>query len=333
MPGSVIEAPVHPRSASPAPASPTTEPFNPTGPGANPTGPGAARLVTALIVGGPILGLGLLLITGVGDPAIGVTIGLALAMYIVTGLGITAGFHRLFSHKAFTARRPLRIALAVAGSMAVQGSVIGWVAVHRHHHVASDQPEDPHSPLRPGESTPDTFKGFVWAHVGWLFAGVVDNRRRYAPDLMKDPDLVVIDRLFPVLAIVSLAIPFSIGWAVTGTLAGAFAMFVWAGLVRMAVLHHVTWSINSVCHLWGRRPFSTSDHSTNVAALALVSFGESWHNFHHAAPASARHGVLPHQVDLSAAVIKLFERAGWATKVRWPSPASVTTALTCNKAL
>ena len=326
MPGSVIEAPA-PWRATPSPTPPPPGEAPPPGGAPRPSPSNTARIVTTLLVGGPVLGLILLIASGMGDPVIGWTVGVALVMYVLTGLGITAGFHRLFSHKAFAARRPLKIVLAVAGSMAVQGSVIGWVAVHRHHHMASDQPGDPHSPLRRGERTLGKAKGFVWAHMGWLLAGADDDRTRYAPDLVKDRDLVMVNRLFPVLAVASLALPFGIGWAASGTLGGALAVFVWAGLVRMAVLHHVTWSINSVCHLWGRRPFATSDHSTNFAPLALLSFGESWHNYHHAAPASARHGVLPHQVDVSAGVIRLFERAGLATKVRWPAQNAVAAAL------
>jgi stearoyl-CoA desaturase (delta-9 desaturase) len=190
-----------------------------------------------------------------------------------------------------------------------------------------DQPEDPHSPHRYGPGPVATLKGFLWAHVGWLFAMDSTDTRRFAPDLHRDRDFVVIDRLFPLLAVASLALPFFLGWALSGTLAGALAALLWAGLVRMALLHHVTWSVNSVCHLWGRRPFATSDHSTNVAVLSLVSFGESWHNFHHAAPSSARHGALPHQHDLSARLISFFERLGWVTKVRWPNPAQIVALL------
>ena len=138
----------------------------------------------------------------------------------------------------------------------------------------------------------------------------------------------MIDRLFPALAVLSLVIPLAIGWLVTGTLGGALGVFLWAGLIRMALLHHVTWSINSICHLWGRRPFTTGDNSANVASLALVSFGESWHNFHHAAPASARHGVLAHQVDLAAGLIRMFEKVGWVTKVRWPTATQIETLTT-----
>jgi stearoyl-CoA desaturase (delta-9 desaturase) len=252
-------------------------------------------------------------------------LGLAAAFYVFTGFGISVGFHRLFAHRSFSANRVLKIVLAVAGTMALEGSMISWVATHRRHHMFSDRPGDPHSPVSYGTDSPSAASGFVWAHVGWLFAADPTSQKRFAPELLRDRDLVVIDRLFPVLAVASLVIPFGIGWAATGTLGGAFGVFLWAGLVRMALLHHVTWSINSVCHLWGRRPFTTGDNSANVATLALVSFGESWHNFHHAAPCSARHGVLAHQVDLAAGLIRLFERVGWATKVRWPTASQVET--------
>jgi stearoyl-CoA desaturase (Delta-9 desaturase) len=159
--------------------------------------------------------------------------------------------------------------------------------------------------------------------VAWLFATDTTDAKRFAPDLCRDRDLVIIDRLFPVLAVVSLAIPFAIGWTVYGTLMGGLTVLLWAGLVRFCLLHHVTWSINSVCHLWGRRPFVTSDRSANVAPLAIVSFGESWHNFHHAAPSSARHGVFKYQFDPSARLISLFEHIGWAVKVRWPDAAQI----------
>lgn len=280
------------------------------------------RVVTALLVFGPVVAVPLFLLLGWAHLSIG-TVVMAAVLYVVTGFGIAAGFHRLFAHHSFKANRVLKVALAVCGSMALEGSVIGWVAVHRRHHVFGDLPGDPHTPLRYGTGPGTSLRGFLWAHVGWLFSSEPTDTRRFAPDLRRDPDLVLVDRLFPLLAITSLVIPFAIGWVLSGTVAGAFAALLWAGLVRMAVLHHVTWSINSVCHMWGRRPFETSDRSTNVASLAVVSFGESWHNFHHCAPASARHGVLPHQVDPAARLIRLFEQAGWATKVRWPSPNQV----------
>jgi stearoyl-CoA desaturase (delta-9 desaturase) len=280
-------------------------------------------VVTILLVCGPPVLLAFLLLFGwVGAVPAG-DIVLATVMYLVTGFGVAVGLHRLFAHHSFKANRVLKIALAVAGSMALEGSMISWVAIHRRHHMFSDQPGDPHSPHRYGPGPLGTLKGFVWAHVGWLFASDPTDAQRFAPDLLRDKDLAAVDRLFPVLAVTSLVLPFAVGWLLYGTLAAAFTALFWAGLIRMAFLHHVTWSINSICHLAGRRPFSTSDQSTNFAPLALVSFGESWHNFHHSSPASARHGALPHQVDLAARLIRVFEQAGWATKVRWPTPAQI----------
>jgi stearoyl-CoA desaturase (delta-9 desaturase) len=279
--------------------------------------------VTTLIVFGPLAGLLIFLPLGWAH-AIGVgNLVMAACFYLVTGFGVTAGYHRLFAHHSFKANRALKIALAVAGSMALEGGVIGWVAVHRRHHVFSDQPGDPHTPHRYGTGPGTALRGFLWAHTGWLFANDPTETRRYAPDLHRDRDLVLVDKMFPVLAVGSLVLPFAIGWIVWGTLAAALTALLWAGLVRMAVLHHVTWSINSVCHMWGRTPFRTTDSSTNVASLAVVSMGESWHNFHHSAPASARHGVLRHQFDPTARLIWAFERAGWATKVRWPTTSQI----------
>jgi stearoyl-CoA desaturase (delta-9 desaturase) len=285
------------------------------------------RIVTALLVAGPILGFACLLPFISGHLLNTSDVVLALVFYVFTGFGISVGFHRLLTHRSFKAKRALKIMCAVAGSMALEGSAITWVAIHRRHHVFGDQPGDPHSPHRFGPGTFETLKGFAWAHTGWLFAMDPTDTKRFAPDLHRDRDLVVIDRLFPLLAVGSLLLPFFIGWALFGTLSGALGALLWAGLVRMALLHHVTWSINSVCHLWGRRPFATHDLSTNVGVLSLLSFGESFHNFHHASPSSARHGVLPHQHDVSARLISFFERMGWATKVRWPNPVQIVALL------
>jgi stearoyl-CoA desaturase (Delta-9 desaturase) len=286
----------------------------------------AGRSVTAFLVCAPLTVLSILLLLGWGHLIDAGTLIFATILYIVTAVGVSVGLHRLFAHRSFKAHRVLKVALAVAGSMSLEGSLISWVAIHRRHHVFSDRVGDPHSPQGHGSGFSGIVRGFVWAHIGWLFASGSTDARRYAPDLLRDRDLVIVDRLFPLLAVSSLAIPFAVGWALWGTLAGAFSALLWAGLVRMALLHHVTWSINSVCHLWGRRPFVTNDTSTNVACLALVSMGESWHNFHHSAPASARHGVLPHQLDPSARLIRFFEVAGLATKVRWPTVAQIARA-------
>lgn len=289
----------------------------------NDAAPWAGRIVTALLVAGPPLAVACV-VPFISSRLLNVNaIVIAVILYLFTGFGISVGFHRLLTHRSFKANRALKIVCAVAGSMALQGSAISWVAIHRRHHMFGDQPGDPHSPHRYGPGTVGILKGFAWAHVGWLFAMDPTDTKHFAPDLHRDRDLVVIDRLFPVLAVASLALPFFIGWAMLGTLFGGLVVLIWAGFLRVTLLHHVTWSVNSVCHIWGRRPFATHDRSTNVRALSLVSFGESWHNFHHAAPSSARHGVLPHQHDLSARLISFFERMGWATKVRWPNLAQV----------
>ncbi len=318
MPGIVMDVPGALTNAERRPGAPIVEdPSTPASPATE------GRVITALLVFGPLIALAMVPLLGWGLPIHLGDVILGIALYLFTGFGVAAGLHRLFAHRSFKANPVLKVVLAVAGSMALEGSLISWVAIHRRHHVFSDQPGDPHSPYRYASGSFGTLRGFLWAHVGWLFAADPTDTRRFAPDLLRDRSLVAVDKLFPALAVSSLAIPFLVGWLIFGTLAGAFGAFFWAGLVRMALLHHVTWSINSVCHLWGRRPFVTSDLSGNVGPLALVSFGESWHNFHHSAPASARHGVLPRQVDLAAGLIRFFEKAGWATKVRWPSSAQI----------
>jgi stearoyl-CoA desaturase (delta-9 desaturase) len=260
----------------------------------------------------------LLAITGMlGDRISWIDLGLLVAGYLVTVLGVTAGYHRLFTHRSFVARRPLKIALAVLGSCALQGSLVSWVTTHRRHHHYSDRPGDPHSPVSP---TPRAqWAGLLHAHVGWLFRAPAPTRRRDAADLLIDRDLRLVSTLFPFFAGLTLAIPFFVGWAVAGTVSGAVTALVWGGLVRVFLAHHLTWSINSVCHVFGKRPFRTTDQSRNVAALALFSLGESWHNAHHAFPTLARHGVDRCQVDLTAICIRVWERFGWVHSVRWPN--------------
>jgi stearoyl-CoA desaturase (Delta-9 desaturase) len=248
---------------------------------------------------------------------------LALVSYMVTGLGVTVGFHRLLTHRAFTAVPALRNALAIAGSMSFEGDVTSWVATHRRHHAFSDRPGDPHSPYRYGDSLAGQLRGLAHAHMGWLMHEDPTPRDRYAPDLLADPAIRKITAAFPALCVVSLALPFAAGWALGGTLRAGLLMLIWAGLVRITLLQHVTWSVNSLCHVFGSRPFRTRKHdrATNLWPLALLSFGESWHNMHHSDPSCARHGADPHQVDISAGLIRIFERLGWATAVRWPTPA------------
>jgi stearoyl-CoA desaturase (delta-9 desaturase) len=243
---------------------------------------------------------------------------IALVMYVVSGLGITVGFHRYFTHGAFRANGPLKIALAIAGSLAIEGPVIRWVADHRRHHAFSDRDGDPHSPWRYGETVPALVKGLYHAHMGWLFDVEQTNQRRYTPDLLKDRGVSTVSRLFPLWVAVSLGLPPLLGGLISWSWQGAATAFFWGSLVRIGLLHHVTWSINSICHTIGERPFKSRDRSGNVWWLALLSFGESWHNLHHADPTCARHGVLRGQIDSSARTIWLFEKLGWATNVRWP---------------
>ena len=246
-------------------------------------------------------------------------VAIAGVFYFFSGMGITVGFHRYFTHGSFKAVRPLRNGLAIAGQMAVQGPVIIWVADHRRHHAYSDREGDPHSPWLYGTSVAALARGFWHAHMGWLFDRDTTNQERFAPDLLADKSIVRIDKYFWVWTIVSVFGPAVIGGLITMSWAGALTAFFWAGLVRIALLHHVTWSVNSICHMIGERPFAARDKSANFWPLAIMSFGESWHNLHHADPTCARHGVLRGQIDISARAIWLFERFGWATKVRWPS--------------
>jgi stearoyl-CoA desaturase (delta-9 desaturase) len=247
-------------------------------------------------------------------------VGLAVGFYLLSGLGVTVGFHRYFTHRAFKANRVLRNGLAIAGSTALQGDVITWVADHRRHHAFSDKQGDPHSPWLFGTTPAALAKGFFHAHLGWLFGRNRTNAARFTPDLLADRDISRISRLFPLWTVLSLLTPALLGGLITMSFWGAVTAFFWAGLVRVAVLHHVTWSINSICHMIGERPFAGQGKATNVWPLAILSMGESWHNLHHADPTCARHGVQPGQVDMSARIIWFFEKLGWADDVRWPTP-------------
>jgi stearoyl-CoA desaturase (delta-9 desaturase) len=285
---------------------------------------GRARAgVTATFVVVPFAGLGVAVWLTWGHGLNLADILLAAVFYVITGLGVTIGFHRLLTHRSFTAVPALRAALAVAGSMSFEGEVIGWVATHRRHHAFADRPGDPHSPYRYGTSLAGQLRGLAHAHAGWLLRDDPTPPARYAPDLLADPAVRAISAAFPALCALSLAVPFGAGWLIGGTWRTALAGLLWAGLVRVAVLQHVTWSVNSLCHVFGSRPFATRryDRATNLWPLALISFGESWHNMHHSDPACARHGAEPGQIDISAGVIRVFERLGWATGVHWPVPA------------
>jgi stearoyl-CoA desaturase (delta-9 desaturase) len=235
------------------------------------------------------------------------------AMWLVTGFGVTVGYHRLLTHRAFLTYKPIEYAFAAAGTMSVQGPVIDWVADHRKHHAHSDSEGDPHSPhIGHGSG----LAGLWHAHVGWLFeTNGMASRRKYAADLVADPGMRFLSRRFYWLVGLSLLIPFALGLLLTGTLVGGLTGLLWGGLVRIFLVHHVTWSINSVCHFHGARRFATEDHSTNVWWLSLASLGESWHHNHHAFPRSAFHGLRGWELDPSGLLIRAMRRVGLAWNV------------------
>jgi stearoyl-CoA desaturase (Delta-9 desaturase) len=249
---------------------------------------------------------------------------IALVFYWVSGLGVTVGYHRYFTHGSFKAKTPLRVGLAIAGSLAIEGPVITWVSDHRRHHKYSDKEGDPHSPWRYGEDWKALSKGLLYAHIGWLFDPNKTSQEKFSPDLLADAKIKKVDAWFPGLVAVSLLLPALIGGLWGMSIHGALTAFFWASLVRIALLHHVTWAINSICHTFGTEEFEVRDRSRNVSWLAIGSFGESWHNLHHADPTCARHGALKGQLDPSARVIRWCEQLGWAYDVRWPDEERLT---------
>ena len=281
------------------------------------------KIANLIGVPAPLIGL-LAAIVLLWDRAIGpLELGLLIGLYVINALGVTLGYHRMFTHRAFESSRSFRAIVAVLGSMAVQGSVITWVADHRKHHAFTDQLGDPHSPHLSGAGLIGAIKGLWHAHVGWLFESVgTAERERFAADLIKDRVLRVIDKLFGLWVIVSFAIPFAIGWLIGGGFGSALTCVLWGGFVRVFLLHHVTWSINSICHFFGRRRFDIEDESRNVFWLAPISMGEAWHHNHHAFPTSAFHGLRLWErlADPTGLVIALLERLGLVWNVVRVSP-------------
>jgi stearoyl-CoA desaturase (Delta-9 desaturase) len=295
-----------------------TEPFPDAG-GPPRTVAGAIRVaVTLAIVIVPFAGLGVAVWLAWGHGLSLADVLLAVVFYLMTGLGVTVGFHRLLTHRSFRCGPALRGTLAVLGTMSVEGPVVSWVSDHRKHHAYSDRPGDPHSPhVDHGGGWRGALRGLVHSHVGWLFDHTQrGSRGRFASDLLADPVVAFVDRSFVLWSLAGLAIPFALGLAIGGTLAAGLYAMLWGGAVRIFVLHHVTYSINSLCHFFGHRRFATGDQSRNLLWLAPFSFGEAWHNNHHAFPTSAFHGMARGELDVSGLVIAGLERVGLAWDVQ-----------------
>jgi len=283
---------------------------------------GLDRFLTGLITALPVIALFVVAWQVWADLLFWSDLVVFAIMYAATGLGVTVGFHRLLTHRAFKTKKGVRATLAILGSAAIEGPVVSWVADHRKHHAFSDVEGDPHSPhVDHGHGLRGALRGLLHAHVGWLFIHTErGNHERYAPDLLADPTIRWVNQWFFAWAIGGLAAAFGLGWLIGGSLHTALTGLLWGGAVRMLVLHHVTYSINSLCHFFGRRQFETTDESRNLLWLAIPSFGESWHNNHHAFPTSAEHGMRPWQIDTSAMVIGLLEKLGLAWDVVRVSP-------------
>jgi stearoyl-CoA desaturase (delta-9 desaturase) len=283
------------------------------------------RTCTIVAVVGPIIGLGVAigLLWGWG---VGWTdLAILFVGYVLTGLGVTIGFHRLFTHKSFDTGPAVTATLGILGSMAVQGPIVPWVENHRRHHQFSDREGDLHSPhhnfaggRNAAERVANWVRGVWHSHVGWMLLADPEGMSRYAPDLRANALVNTISRLFPLWILLGLLIPAAIGYAAAGTYKGAILGLLWGGLVRIFLVHHITWSVNSVCHIWGSQTYKSHDESRNNPIFGVLAFGEGWHNNHHAFPASARHGLAWWQFDSSYLVIKLMEKVGLVWNVRVP---------------
>jgi stearoyl-CoA desaturase (delta-9 desaturase) len=288
-----------------------------------PLGSRIANLVAILT---PVVGLIVGIVYFWGNGVSWIQLALMTVMYVITGFGITIGYHRLFTHKSFSAGPVVTMALGILGSMATEGSILRWCAAHRSHHQHSDQEGDPHSPHLHDHGTGlrGIWAGFWHAHIGWIFDAPGEPLDRYVPDLIRDRRIRAISRLFPLWVAIGFVIP-----AILGGLAniligeafwtGAFLGFIWGGLVRIMVVHHITWSVNSVCHIWGSQPYRSADESRNNIFVGIFALGEGWHNNHHAFPTSARHGLEWWQFDSSWITIRTMERLGLVYNVRVPT--------------
>lgn len=281
--------------------------------------PLSVRIANIIAVFVPFLGLIVAIVSLWGWGISGVELGLLISMYLLTVLGITVGYHRLFTHRSFETNRVVECIFAVLGSMAIQGSLLKWVALHRCHHHHSDTPGDPHSPHFQGNGIRGILKGMWYAHIGWFFKPDPPGLTRYVKDLSRNRFLCKISALFPLWVVVSILLPALLGGIFTQTWLGALLGLIWGGLVRIFLVHHVTWSINSICHIWGSQPYPSQDHSRNNFLFGILALGEGWHNNHHAFSSSARHGLKWWQIDISYWVISLLACCRLAWNVRLPN--------------
>lgn len=250
---------------------------------------------------------------------------LLITFYAITALGITAGFHRYFTHKSFETYTPVKLFLGISGCMAAQGPIIYWSAIHRRHHQHSDQENDPHSPHTTGESIWEHIQGFWHAHVGWMLNHDSTDWIRIVRDLVRDRWVMWMNRNYFLWLLLSLLLPAALGGLLTWSWFGALTGFIWGGLVRIFLVHHTTWSINSICHLFGSKPFNTGDESRNNFLCALFAFGEGWHNNHHAFPSSVRHGLYWWQIDTTFILIWMLEKVGLAWNLKYPKEETLAT--------
>jgi len=299
---------------------PPEQPVEPTLKDESSRPPLRVRIANLIAVVLPFAGLVAAIVLLWGVALDWVHLALLAVMYLLTAAGVTVGYHRLFTHKSFQTPRPVAFILGVLGSMAVEGPLLHWAATHRRHHQHSDDEHDPHSPHAFGDSMLGTLRGLWHAHMGWLFVHNPQRLAEYVPDLCRDPVIRAVSALFPMWVLLGLLVPATLGGLLTMSWMGALLGFIWGGLVRIFLVHHVTWSVNSVCHLWGWRPFRSHDESRNNPILGILALGEGWHNNHHAFPASARHGLRWWEFDLSYLVIRAMGWVGLARDIRVPSP-------------
>jgi stearoyl-CoA desaturase (Delta-9 desaturase) len=281
--------------------------------------PWAVQLVTALAIVIPLLGVIAAPFFVLGWGFGWTDFGLLVGMYVLTALGITVGFHRLFVHRSFETFMWLKFIWAILGSMAVQGSLFKWVGMHRKHHQHSDTPDDPHTPHHHGGGVLGLLRGFWHAHIGWFFEPKPPDLDHYIKDLSVSPALRVANFLFVFWVVLGLVLPALLGGIITQSWAGVWTGLVWGGLVRVFLVHHVTWSVNSACHLWGMQPYQSNDSSRNNVLFGILAMGEGWHNSHHAFPNSARHGLRWWQLDISYYVICALTLVGLAWNLKLPS--------------